>query len=83
MLSFQYVETLNWIVFVSTAKLQQSSTCCMEPLVFKDSAGVDVDADIIDELVRTSKVSLKFLGGDNDKSFKKLMTCCHVHKCII
>ncbi|ROL48390.1 hypothetical protein DPX16_4216 [Anabarilius grahami] len=33
-------------------------------VVLKDSAGVDVDADIFDELVRTSKVSFKILDGD-------------------
>ncbi|XP_052394318.1 uncharacterized protein LOC127951447 [Carassius gibelio] len=37
-------------------------------VVLKDSAGVDVDADIFDELVRTSKVSFKILDGDNNKS---------------
>lgn len=50
-------------------------------MVLKDSAGVDVDADIFDELVRTSKVSFKILDGDT--AGKKLMTCCHVQKCII
>ncbi|KAK2907051.1 hypothetical protein Q8A67_006036 [Cirrhinus molitorella] len=33
-------------------------------VVLKDSAGVDVDADIFDELVKTSKVSFKILDGD-------------------
>ncbi len=33
-------------------------------MFLKDSAGVDVDADIFDELVRTSKVSFKILDGD-------------------
>ncbi|RXN38196.1 hypothetical protein ROHU_001343 [Labeo rohita] len=33
-------------------------------VVLKDSAGVDVDADIFDELVRTSKVSFKILDCD-------------------
>lgn len=39
-------------------------------VILKDSAGVDVDADIFDELVRSSKVSFKVLDGE--KSGKKL-----------
>ncbi|XDV16209.1 hypothetical protein PO909_016025 [Leuciscus waleckii] len=33
-------------------------------VILKDSAGVDVDADIFDELVRSSKVSFKVLDGE-------------------
>ncbi|XP_043081307.1 LOW QUALITY PROTEIN: serine/threonine-protein kinase pim-1-like [Puntigrus tetrazona] len=50
---------------------QQSSTYAWSQFDPKDFAGVDVDADIFDELVRTSKVSFRLLDGD--KAGKKLV----------
>ncbi len=52
----------------------------MELMWFLKTLQELVDADIFYELVKISKVSFKILDGD--KSGKKLMTCCHVQKCI-